>query len=90
MALVGWVNVSLLSAIDLPGKFPNVQRWFDRLQERPALRRGFTVPRPALFSNAAFEKRLADNEDGFREKEEELRKFIEYAQKQYDYKYASP
>lgn len=90
MALVGWVNLSRFSAIDLPGMFPSVQRWYDRLQERPAVRRGFTVPRPARFGNAAFEKQLADGEEGMREREEELERFVDYSKKQYNYKYASP
>lgn len=89
ISLLGWVGSSQLAGIDL-GMFPNVKAWFKRCNDRPGVQRGFSVPFPSMFRNEAFEKRLASGEEGLKEAEDDLRKFIEDAKKQYNYKYASP
>ena len=44
MACWPWVLTYKSQGIDLEA-FPNVRRWYDRLKERPALRRGYEVGR---------------------------------------------
>jgi GST-like protein len=45
MACWPWVITYRSQGIDLDGKFPNVRRWYDRLKQRPGLRRGYEVGR---------------------------------------------
>lgn len=90
MSMIGWVNLAHFTAIDLEGQFPNVKRWFDSIVARPAVQRGMTVPSTAIFGNAAFAKRLADGEEGLREREDDVKKLVEVSKSVYDYKYSSP
>lgn len=43
MALVPWAIGWKRQEIDVPGMFPNVQRWLDRLSARPAVVRGLAA-----------------------------------------------
>lgn len=90
ISLIGWVNLALFTTIDLEKQFPNVKRWFDAVRERPAVQKGMTVPRTAAFGSAAFIKRLEDGEEGLKEKEAEVRHFVEVSKSVYNYKYSSP
>ncbi|KAH8903048.1 glutathione S-transferase [Coniochaeta sp. PMI_546] len=90
IALVGWVNGSTLAGIDLPGQFPHVQAWLDRLLERPAVRKGLAVPQESSFSNAAIAKRLAEGDEEVRQQIEAAKKLIADAKEEFGYKYASP
>ncbi|KAH6708942.1 glutathione S-transferase [Leptodontidium sp. MPI-SDFR-AT-0119] len=89
ISLLGWVGSSYLAGIDLK-MFPNVKTWFKRCSDRPGVQRGLSLPFPSPFRNEAFEKRLESGEEGLKETEDALMKFIEDAKKQYNYKYASP
>jgi GST-like protein len=42
MALVGWVKGHERQGIDI-AEFPNVGRWLERLQARPAVQRGLAL-----------------------------------------------
>lgn len=44
MACWPWIITYKRQEIDL-GQFPNIRRWYDKLKERPALRRGYMVGR---------------------------------------------
>ncbi|KAL2133792.1 hypothetical protein VTI74DRAFT_1689 [Chaetomium olivicolor] len=94
ISLVGWVNMSMYSGIDLKGQFPNVDAWLQRLLARPAVQRGLAVPsgRPSRVSNASLQRAVSGEEeweDGKRYVEEG-RKLVEEAKEKYGYKYASP
>jgi glutathione S-transferase len=82
ISLVGWVNVSNFSGLDLAGQFPHVNAWLDRLLARPAVQRGLAVPGGSVsrIANGNLEK----------EKWDEGRQIAEEAKKKYGYKYASP
>ncbi|KAB5566801.1 glutathione S-transferase II [Coniochaeta sp. 2T2.1] len=93
IALVGWVNISSFSGIDLAGQFPNVKAWLDRLLERPAVRKGLAIPSESPITNEAIAKKLAaEGEEGdeARAKAEAARKLIADAKEEFGYKYASP
>jgi glutathione S-transferase len=90
IALLGWVNISTLSGLDLPGQFPNVQAWLDRLLERPAVKKGLAVPTESSMSNAAIARRLAEGDEELKKQEEATRKLIADAKEEFGYKYASP
>lgn len=89
IAIVGWANITTLSGIDLK-QFPNVQKWLDRVLARPGVKAGFAVPTESSFSNEAIAKQLADGNEDVVKREEEARKLLADAKKQYDYKYSSP
>jgi glutathione S-transferase len=74
---------------ELETQFPHVWAWYQRATARPATARGLAIPNPAASSNYSYPKRLAE-EEGFKEKEEEVRKFLQEAKEKYGYKYASP
>lgn len=94
ISLVGWVNVSGFSGIDLAGQFPHVKAWLDRLLARPAVQRGLAVPTGSAprISNENLARAVSgesDWEEG-REMVEEGRKLVAEAKEKYGYKYASP
>ena len=41
----GWVFAAPWAGVEL-SEFPNVQRWMDRIAERPAVKEGLDVPEP--------------------------------------------
>ncbi|KAL2063033.1 hypothetical protein VTL71DRAFT_6105 [Oculimacula yallundae] len=88
IASFSWVNVSYFAGVDLK-KFPNVERWWKAIVSRPAVKKGLAVPSESQIINEAYLKRLS-GEEGFKEKEDELKKLADEAKKQYDYKYSSP
>jgi hypothetical protein len=85
ISLVGWVNISTFSGLDVAGQFPHVKAWLDRLVARPAVKRGLEIPGgPSRVSNGALEG------EGGKEKVEEGRRLVAEAKEKYGYKYASP
>ena len=94
ISLVGWVNISNFSGVDLAGLFPNVNAWLNRLLARPAVQKGLAVPSgsPSRLSNANLAKAVSgesDWEEGKKMYEVGFQQVAE-AKKQYGYKYASP
>lgn len=88
IASFGWVNVGYFAGIDVKS-FPNVQKWLDRINQRPAVQKGLDVPAPPRLVNDVFLQRLKD-EPETAQKEQELRDLRDKAKEQYNYKYASP
>lgn len=88
IANFSWVNVAYFAGVDIE-KFPELAKWAKRIEERPAVKRGLAVPSESKIVNGAYKERLG-SEEGFKEKEDELRGLMEKAKEQYGYKYASP
>lgn len=88
IANFSWVNVSYFAGVDL-GKFPNLEKWWKRIEERPAVREGLKVPSESKIVNAAYKKRVVEEKE-FKEQEDKLRELGDKAKEQYGYKYASP
>ena len=88
IASFGWANGGYFAGIDVKS-FSNVQKWLDRINTRPAVQKGLSVPTPSRFKNDTFLQRL-DNEVDMAEKEQELRNYRDKAKELYNYKYASP
>lgn len=84
ISLVGWVNSSSNIPIDLAAKFPNIKTWFDRIYARPAVQRGFAVPKQP--ASAIF---LEPTEEA-RAKRVDRTKIIQEAKDKYNWKYSSP
>ncbi len=53
MACFPWVQTWKAQSIPLAG-FPNVQAWYERLKQRPALRRGMDLMRAGMAPNGQF------------------------------------
>ena len=89
ISLVGWVNGSRFAGIDLPGQFPNVAGWLERVLARPAVQKGLTVPGGSVsrFSNGSLKE--GGGEEG-RKMVEEGDRVIKEAKEKYGYKYSSP
>lgn len=83
IALLGWVDFLPMTTVSL-AQFPSVHAWLSRCRERPAVQRGFAVPKPANFSA------LKTPEGEAAAKAQELKKLVDEAKGQYDYKYSSP
>jgi len=88
IANFSWVNISYFSGVDL-SKFPNVERWWKSIVERPAVKKGLAVPSESKIVNEVYQRRLKE-EDGFKENDEKLKDLGNKAKEQYNYKYASP
>lgn len=88
IANFGWVNVAYFGGIDL-SKFPNLEKWWKRIEERPAVQKGLAVPSESRIINSAYLRRLKE-EPGFKEAEDKLRKIADEAKEHYGYKYSSP
>jgi len=88
IANFSWVNVAYVAGVNLD-RFPNLHKWWERISARPAVQRGTAIPSESKLVNQAYKKRLTD-EEGFREKEDELKSLADKAKEQYGYKYASP
>ena len=82
------MNVSCFAGVDL-SKFPNLERWWKRIADRPAVKKGIAVPSESKIVNDQYQRRLKA-EEGFKENEDNLRDFANKAKEQYDYKYTSP
>lgn len=88
IANFSWVNVAYFAGVNLD-QFPNLYKWWERINARPAVQRGISIPSESKLVNQAYKKRLTD-EEGFKEKEDELKALADKAKEQYGYKYASP
>ena len=88
MANYSWVNFATLAGIDLE-KFTNLHAWWKRVNARPAVQKGISIPGPSTMTNDAFKKRLQD-EPETKQKNEELHEHLKKAQEQYNYKFSSP
>lgn len=88
IASFSWVNVAYFAGVDL-AKFPNVQKWWKRINDRDAVKKGTAVPSESQIVNAAYQRRLKE-EPEFKQKEDELKKLGDEAKEKYNYKYASP
>ncbi|KAF1995993.1 glutathione S-transferase II [Amniculicola lignicola CBS 123094] len=88
IASFGWVNVLRFSGVDLDA-FPNLLAWWERINARPAVQKGLSIPQKSGFGNETYAQRLKDDKE-FVAKEQELAKAIAAAKEQYGYKYASP
>lgn len=86
----GWVNAAYLAGIDL-AQFPNVQKWWKRVNDRPAVQKGLAIPYPSPmpFTVEKYLEKMKEDPE-FKQKEEELKAEADKAKEQYDYKYASP
>jgi len=88
IANFSWVNVSYFAGVDL-SQFPNLERWWKQIAERPAVKKGIAVPSESKITNEAYLQRLKD-EEGFKEDEDKLKELANKAKEQYGYKYSSP
>ncbi|KAI8723998.1 hypothetical protein NCS52_00256700 [Fusarium sp. LHS14.1] len=84
IAMVGWVNGLPRSTISWE-QFPHVRDWLARLLERPAVRRGLTLP-----SGEDKPTGLDPVSDKVQKERDELKKVVDKAKEQYGYKYSSP
>ncbi|KAM3417162.1 hypothetical protein BST61_g8736 [Cercospora zeina] len=88
IANFSWVNVAYFAGVQLDS-FPNLYKWWERINARPAVKRGLAVPSEPSITNEAYKRRLQE-EDGFKDKEDELKGHLQKAQEQYEYKFSAP
>lgn len=88
IANFSWVNCAYFAGIDLD-QFPNLKKWWERINARPAVKKGLAIPNEPSITNEPYLRRLKE-EDGFKEKEDELKELANKAKEQYGYKYSSP
>lgn len=88
IANFSWVNVAYFAGIDLTN-FPNLEKWWKRIYDRPAVKKGTAVPSESKLINAVYQERLK-SEPEFKQKEDELKEIGNKAKEQYNYKYSSP
>lgn len=81
-------NAASLGGIDLK-QFPNVERWWAKINARPAVQRGTNIPNPPSSFNEGYRKQYSNDEE-FRSKEDHLRELGKEAKEQSSYKYTSP
>jgi glutathione S-transferase len=88
IASFGWIHMIRFSGVDLDD-FPNLKKWWERINARPAVQKGLAIPSVPGIGNDGYLQKLKEDPD-FKQKEEELAKQIKAAKEQYGYKYSSP
>ena len=88
IANYSWVNLAYFSGVDL-SQFPNLEKWWKSINERPAVKKGQSIPGPSSYTNENFLQKLKDDKE-FADKNAELQKLRDEAKEQYNYKYSSP
>lgn len=76
------------AGVDLQ-QFPNLYKWWERINARPAVKRGVAVPNEPTITNEPYQRRLKE-EPEFKQKEEELKGLLKKAKEQYEYKFSAP
>lgn len=84
IAMLGWVNVSPATTINLETQFPHILAWLRRCNERPAVQRGFAVPKEPFVSA------LKEPDEEAKQRFAESKKVADEAKEKYGYKYTSP
>ncbi|KAJ9625091.1 hypothetical protein H2203_005045 [Taxawa tesnikishii (nom. ined.)] len=88
IANFSWVNVAYFAGVDLE-QFPNLNKWWKRISERDAVKKGTAIPSESKITNGPYKERL-QTEPEFKEQEDKLKKIGNEAKEQYNYKYSSP
>ena len=88
VANFSWVNVSLFAGIDT-AQWPNLHKWWARINARPAVQAGLNIPKPPMLTNDVVSKKLKED-DEFIKQHERLQDLAKKAKEQYEYKYSSP
>ena len=88
IANFSWVNVSSFAGVEL-SQFPNVEKWWKRINDRPAVKKGVAVPSESQIVNSKYPEKLKA-EPEFKQKHDELKELADKAKEQYNYKYSSP
>ena len=88
IANFSWVNVAYFAGVKID-QFPNLYKWWERINARPAVQKGINIPNKPSITNAAYQQKLKDDPE-FKQKDEELEEIGKKAKEQYGYKYSSP
>ena len=88
IANFSWVNVAYFAGVDL-SKFPNLEKWWGRISEREAVKKGTSVPSESRNANGVYQRRLKEDAE-FKANEDKLKAVGDKAKEQYNYKYTSP
>ncbi|KAH0374007.1 glutathione S-transferase, partial [Aureobasidium melanogenum] len=88
IANYSWVNLAYFSGVDL-SQFPNLEKWWKSINERPAVQKGQAIPGDSPATNVNFLKKIKEDKE-FGDKNAELQKLRDQAKEQYNYKYSSP
>ena len=91
IAVWPFINASFVTGISLE-KFPNVHKWWERIDGRPAVKKGMMVPSGQEFP-FGYRKMLKMKEEdpqGIEQSERPLREALEKAQRDFGYVYQSP
>jgi glutathione S-transferase len=88
IASFSWVNWAYFAGVDL-SKFKNVEKWWKRINDRPAVKKGIVVPSEGKMYNSKHLDRIK-NEEGFKESEQKLKDLADKAKEQYGYKFSAP
>lgn len=83
ISLLGWVSLYRFAAISIDD-FPAIKAWLARCGERPAVQRGFAVPK--VNELQAYQPETAE----MVAKQLELKNVVDAAKAQYGYKYSFP
>ncbi|KEF56863.1 uncharacterized protein A1O9_07053 [Exophiala aquamarina CBS 119918] len=91
IAVWPFINSSPATGIDLE-KFPHIYGWWERIEERPAVKSGMMVPsgREFPYGYRAVQQRVKEDPQGAEQSEGQLRDALVRAQQQVNYVYQSP
>jgi len=88
IASFGWINGLAFTGVDMDF-FQNVKKWWERINARPAVQRGISIPNKSPFGQETIQQRLKDDPE-FAQQYKEYLALIQKAKDEYGYKYASP
>lgn len=88
IANFSWVNTAYFGGVNLK-QFPNLEKWWARINARPAVKKGINVPSEPKITNEIFLKRQEEDSE-FKQQNDRLTDLANKAKEQYNYKYSSP
>jgi len=91
IAVWPFINSSSVTGIDL-AKFPSILKWWERIEQRPAVMSGMMVPTGQEFPYGykTVLERAAEDPQGTDQSERPLRDALVMAQQEFEYVYRSP
>ncbi|KAI1608508.1 amidase signature domain-containing protein [Exophiala viscosa] len=91
MAAWPFVETCFVSGIDMD-KFPHIQKWWDRIGQRPAVQKAMRIPLGQEFPYGykLMQEKMKQDPEGVEESERPLREALKTAQEEFGYVYKSP
>lgn len=85
MAIWPFINAAAVAGIELEEGFPSVYKWWEQINERPAVKKGTMVPsgEEFRFGYEVVRRKMKEDPEGYEERERPLKEALEMARKEF-------